>query len=277
VTVPALRLLFTDRTADDRDLATAALLDFDTAAIHELRDTEWLVFFRSSEDRDASIVTLQAYCEPAPVDVEADDWARRTQDSLRAIAVGDLIVAPPWDLPETTQGPAPHVIVIEPSMGFGTAHHATTRLCLRALQEIDLRGKRVLDIGTGSGVLAIAAVRLGAREVVAVDNDPDALAAARDNVARNGVAVDLRVADLQRDRFHSADVVLANLTGAMLACAAAELAALARGGTLIVSGLLQAEADAVCAALAPFSSEIRRDDEEGWASFACTIPGAVRA
>jgi ribosomal protein L11 methyltransferase len=270
VKVPALEIRFaTDRDETARDLASAALLDFDTAAAHELSTTQWRVFFRSADERDRAAVVLRAHGEVTPTEVDADDWARRSQESLRAVRVGGLIVAPPWDVPGSTDAP---VIVIEPSMGFGTAHHATTRLCLLALQRLDLRGKRVLDIGTGSGVLAIGASRLGAAAVTAVDHDPDALHAAHQNVARNGVRVNLQARDLRRDPLESADVVLANLTGAMLQRRAPELAALARGGTLIVSGLLLAEAEAVRAALSPYASVMRRDDEDGWVSFACTIP-----
>jgi ribosomal protein L11 methyltransferase len=124
-------------------------------------------------------------------------------------------------------------------------------------------------------VLAIAAAKLGARTVVAVDNDPDAIEAARQNVTRNGVAVELRVSDLMRDRLDPADIVLANLTGAMLARTAPQLAALARGGTLVVSGLLQDEEDGIRTALSPFASDIRCDAEDGWVSFACTIPQSL--
>jgi ribosomal protein L11 methyltransferase len=253
-------------SADDRDLAAAALFEFQTAAIHEVSDTEWRVFFRRPEERARALAVIGQSFEAAPVDVDDEDWARRSQESLRAIKVGELIVAPPWDVPPS--GPA---IVIEPSMGFGTAHHATTRLCLRALQHIDLEGRRVLDIGTGSGVLAIAAAKLGAVEVTGVDNDTDALAAARDNIDRNSVVVELRQADLQRDRLPTADVVLANLTGALLQRRASDLAALARGGVLIVSGFLEEEVDGVRAALGPFASGFQLEHEEGWASFSCAI------
>lgn len=260
---------------DARDLASAALLEFDTAAIHEVSDREWRAYFRSAADRDRAMEALRTWCEPTSLDVESEDWARRTQEHLRAVVVGDIIVAPPWDVPHVghqSRGTRQIVIVIEPSMGFGTAHHATTRLCLLALQEIDLRGRRVLDVGTGSGVLAIAAAKRGASHVVAVDNDPDALAAARDNLSRNGVDVDLRAIDLQTERLPAADVVLANLTGAMLRRAASDLATVARGGTLILSGLLTEEADGVRAAFAPVAASIDRRDQDGWSSLVCTIP-----
>src|SRR5205814_826268 len=118
--------------------------------------------------------------------------------NLKAIEVDGVVVAPPWDVPQGTSKP---VIVIEPSMGFGTGHHATTRLCLRLLQRRELRGARVIDIGTGSGVLALAAWKLGARDVVAIDNDPDALDSARANIARNGgaAAIDVTCDDSDGD------------------------------------------------------------------------------
>ena len=131
------------------------------------------------------------------------------------------------------------MIIIEPSTGFGTGHHATTRLCLLLMQRLDLHGARVLDIGTGSGVLALAAWKLGAGDVVAVDNDPDALDNARANIARNGAApsIDIIRDDLASLRIQRADIVLANLTGAVLVRYAAELRSLAvDGGYVILSG-----------------------------------------
>jgi ribosomal protein L11 methyltransferase len=221
------------------DRLYALLDDFEPAAIHDDEVHEvWRVFFRGQASRDAARAALAAVAgiRVASVDVPDEDWARRSQENLRAIEAGGLLIAPPWDVP---RGGSTPVIIIEPSTGFGTGHHATTRLCLRLLQQLDLRGARVLDIGTGSGVLALAAWKLGAGDVVAIDHDADALANARDNIARNGAAasIDIIRDDLDTIRIQRADVVLANLTGAVLVRHAAELRGLAvGGGYLILSG-----------------------------------------
>ena len=154
-------------------------------------------------------------------------------------------------------------------MGFGTGHHATTRLCLSALQAVDLSNRLVLDVGTGSGIMAIAAVGLGAARAVGVDDDPDAIQSANENLALNRVeTVEFRVADLFSATLTSADVdvITANLTGAFLVRAAGLLLALLRpGGTLIVSGLLQEERHDVVRAFEEAGSTIVwEQEEEGW-------------
>jgi ribosomal protein L11 methyltransferase len=253
---PALDLQFHSAPGPDaflRERLYSLLDDFEPTAIHEdERGDTWRVFFGTVERRDAAATHLAAAVAPhlletTPVDVPDEDWARRSQQKLRAVAVDGLVIAPPWDVPRASapggvQADAP-VIVIEPSMGFGTGHHATTRLCLRLMQQILLRGARVVDIGTGSGVLALAAWKLGAREVVAVDNDQDALANAEDNVSRNGAAgrIDLVCADLHGLTLASADLVIANLTAAVLVREAPRIESLVhRHGHLILSGFARA-------------------------------------
>ena len=189
-----------------------------------------------------------------PVDVVDDgaDWAERCQQGLRAVRVGDIVVAPPWDV--TSSPSDASVVVIRPSMGFGTGHHASTRLCLRALQIQPVHGVTVTDLGTGSGVLAIAAARLGAHSVVAVEHDPDATASARENLKAN--AVDQTVSLLQADLTTAtlpppADIVCANLTGAVLCQLATHIAACAAAeGVLILGGLTNDEEVAVIDAFA---------------------------
>ena len=158
----------------------------------------------------------------------------------------------------------PVTIVIQPSMGFGTGHHATTRLCLAALQALDLRGRRLLDVGTGSGVLAIAASLLGATDVAGIDSDPDAVQAARENVALNAaLTVEIRVADLRTMPDERFDVVLANLTGGLLILAADRLQAFAaQAGQLILSGFMQHEEQGVLAAFSLFVIRDRTQEDE---------------
>ena len=160
---------------------------------------------------------------------------------------------------------APMTIAIQPSMGFGTGHHATTRLCLAALQKLDVRGHSAIDVGTGSGVLAIAARLLGASPVVAIDDDPDAIQSALENVELNpGADVDVRVVDLRTARLPRFDVVLANLTGGLLIQAARRLQDLAGpSGRLILSGFMHHEEAGVLDAFAAVAV-VHRAEEEEW-------------
>jgi ribosomal protein L11 methyltransferase len=159
-------------------------------------------------------------------------------------------------------------------MGFGTGHHATTRLCLAALQTIDLRDQVVLDVGTGSGVLAMAAERLGAARATGIDHDADAIQSARENLELNREvrSVDFDLADVNAARLPAADVVTANLTGALLVrSSSAVLAAVRPGGTLILSGLLSHERDEVCAAFFP-AAVVWEREEDGWVGLAMKKP-----
>jgi ribosomal protein L11 methyltransferase len=244
----------------DTELVHAALTDVDIAAIEETSADSWRVFFRTPSDRDRASIELRARFPDisiASMDVPDEDWAARSQASLRAVQVGRIIVAPPWDAPLT--------IVIQPSTGFGTGHHATTRLCLAALQRIEVRERTVLDVGTGSGVLAIAASRIGAPDVTGIDDDPDAIHAAWENLALNpGATVSLIVGDLRSTELRPADVVLANLTGALLVASAERLKKLTNArGHLVLSGFMKDDERDVLSAFGGFAVE-HRDEEEGW-------------
>jgi ribosomal protein L11 methyltransferase len=274
---PAIDLFFTDPHSpagpddDLKDRIYLALDDYQPLAIQEADTADrWRVFFRSAAVRDrASAAILQALpaqlVEVTAVDVPDDDWARRSQQSLQPVRAGRLMIAPPWSIPNSADMP---IIIIEPSTGFGTGHHATTRLCLEMLQQLELRGARVVDVGTGSGVLALAAWKLGASDVIAVDNDPDALENARANFARNGAgpSIDVVLDSIDTLRLERADVVLANLTGATLVRYAAELGALLReDGYLIVSGFAPPEAHVVKTAFKTLRVIDERVEDE-WAA-----------
>ena len=253
------------------ELLHAALDEFQPQAIHDVESADgWRVFFKTSPQRDAAAATLRGSLRDrllalTIVDVPDEDWARRSQAHLTPIRVGRIVVSPPWHaIPRRSSyvleparleilHSADLVIVIDPSTGFGTGHHETTRLCLSLLQAFELAGRGVIDVGTGSGVLAIAAAKLGASSVVAFDEDPEALRNARENVVRNDVSsrVDVQDAELGTFRGKAADVVVANLTGAVIQRFARRLAALVSpGGRLIVSGFSVAEAVPVTGALA---------------------------
>jgi ribosomal protein L11 methyltransferase len=260
------------------ELLQAALVDYEATAIDERSSDDWRIFFTTVGERDRAATALQIEFPDltiTSVDVPDDNWAARSQASLRAVRVGNVVVAPPWDVPagpknRTRPTTDDAVVVIQPSMGFGTGHHATTRLCLAALQRLDLIGRSVLDVGTGSGVLAIAARLLGSSHVVAIDDDADAIASARENVELNARAgVTFSVADVRSARISPADVVLANLTGGLLIEAAPTLQGLtAHGGRLVVSGLMAIEEPDVLAAFAPWRVEHRADEDE-WVC--CTL------
>ena len=270
-TWPALELRFEPEL---EDLLQAALVDFDVTAIDEgtpAANPDWRVFFHDPGSRDAAAQELSKSFPAdalriAPVDVPDEDWAARSQASLTAIRVGNIVVAPPWDVDSgsaTDAGPT-LTIVIEPSMGFGTGHHATTRLCLAALQAIDVRGRTLIDVGTGSGVLAIAARRLGAVHVLGIDDDPDAIESARQNLGLNpGADITLGVTDFRRAMLRPFDVVVANLTGGLLISTSPTLSALtAPSGRLVLSGFLEAEEQDVCRAFTGWGIEGRLQEDE---------------
>jgi ribosomal protein L11 methyltransferase len=266
----------------DSDLLAAVVDDFSPTAVEE-HGSQIVVFFTDTNHRDLALHAAAAAFPDATLtarDVDDEDRARRSQENLTPVTVGRVTITPPWHAtPRTSnlqlgtsnlQPPTSEniTIVITPSMGFGTGHHATTRLCVAALQGVKLEGARVLDVGTGSGVLAIAACALGAEAAIGIDYDQDAITAANENLDVNpGVkGVHFTVADLRRDTaLGQADVLLANLTGALLAQTAPLLLSRVRpGGVLILSGILAAERDGVVSAFEAGATLVDEALEEGW-------------
>lgn len=181
----------------------------------------------------------------------AEGWEERWRDFHRPVRAGSVWIAPPWEKPH------PHLttIVIEPGRAFGTGGHATTRLCLELLEELP-RGS-LLDVGCGSGVLSIAAARLGFSPVVALDHDPLAVEATLANAERNGVAVEVRLADGLSDTLPAVDVGLANIALDPVEVLAPRLCC----ERFVTSGYLAAEAPVV-----PGFRLEQRLEEGGWAA-----------
>lgn len=280
-TYPALELTWPTRPDNAHLERLLAEIDIDGPTALEERDAGARVFFPSADLRRRAasrIIALDPSATCTPIDVPDENWAERSQADLAPVTVGRLTVdpgAPP-------RGKNPEVIFIRPSMGFGTGHHASTRLCLALMQRTSLRGRRVLDVGTGSGVLAIAACRLGAAGAVGIDHDQDALVAARESVDANGETE--TVALFSFDLATTAaipgapfDVVVANLTGGLLVREAARLAdATARGGQVIASGFMTDEEDAVFSVFERFGlTRAHRLEEEGWVGVLFARHGAM--
>lgn len=286
-TFPALDVSWSEPPSEDLlELLLAVVDDHEPTAAEE-HPLGIRVYFTDDAQRDAALAAARDRFPAASVAallVPDEDWAERSQAALRPVRIDNLIVAPPWTLDDVrahaaTRGETPHVIAIQPSMGFGTGHHASTRLCLKLLQRHMPAAAAVLDIGTGSGVLAIAATALGAKHALGIDFDRDALTSAAENVELNhaGAAVSLEVVDITRGVETLAGhftLVCANITGAMLQRhAAAVVAPLASGGVLITSGFQTHELDDVAAAFAAEGLE-RIDDveEETWVAAAFRRP-----
>ncbi|MBI2872871.1 MAG: 50S ribosomal protein L11 methyltransferase [Chloroflexi bacterium] len=184
--------------------------------------------------------------EPAEREVEENEWEQVWKSHFNLMRVGRrIVVKPSWQ--SYIPGPEDAVVELDPGMAFGTGYHPTTRMCLEALERLSLPGMEVLDVGSGSGILSIAAAKLGASRVVGVDIDPVAIRVARVNVRANGVSSQVRLyrgtlpyPRVPAGAFH---LVLANITARTLTAMAGALAsALRPEGTLVASGMLEKQA-----------------------------------
>jgi ribosomal protein L11 methyltransferase len=190
-------------------------------------------------------------------------WERVWLDEWKPMRFGRRL----WVCAAATQPPdAPEAVVVrlDPGLAFGTGSHPTTALCLQVLDSLQLAGRTVIDYGCGSGILGVAALKLGAARVVAADIDPQALTATRDNAARNGVAAHIQVQDADA-RLPRAFCVLANiLAGPLIELAPRLAAACESGAHLVLSGLLRSQADAVKAAYSPGFDMLQVLTQDEW-------------
>jgi ribosomal protein L11 methyltransferase len=193
--------------------------------------------------------------------VAEQDWVRRSQSQFEPLRISDKL----WIVPSWAMAPDPEAvnIVLDPGLAFGTGSHPSTRLCLQWLERTIRGGERVLDYGCGSGILAIAALRLGASAALGVDVVPLALPAARANAERNGV--DARFINSETAPAFQADLVVANILANPLILLAPLLAGQAgKGGRIALSGILEAQAEEVMAAYAPWFAMRVGDSDGDW-------------
>jgi len=251
------------------DAVLAALFRTGAQGVQNLGD-DLLTHMAGDDAAEAAVCAVLAASADARVTTEPIapvDWTEQWKSGIRAQQLGEIVVAPPW-LAERFE--AVRTVVIDPGMAFGTGEHATTRGVIRLLQSVIRTGDRVADLGAGSAVLAIAAAKLGASRVAAIEVDSDAIANAEANVWRNGVADRLVVIEgdagallplVAPVRVITANIISSVLVGLLPAMAAA----LEDDGRAILSGLLLAERASMLRELDTHGWEVEREDsEDAW-------------
>lgn len=205
--------------------------------------------------------------------VREEDWAENWKQYYKPFRLGEhMVVKPTWE-PWNAQ-PGDLIIEIDPGMAFGTGTHETTAMCVRMIEKY-YRGGTLLDVGTGSGILAIAAARLGAKGILAVDIDPDAVRVAKENVAHNGLddAIKVRQGDLLKGLSERFDFAVANILAPVICMLAAPLKKhLQPSGRFVCSGVIadaQADVNAALLAAGYIIDEVQRQGD--WIAFACHI------
>ncbi|MBS7458475.1 50S ribosomal protein L11 methyltransferase [Coralloluteibacterium stylophorae] len=237
-----------------REMALTALFDADT-------DGDVLLAALASADPalDLTRAALRT--------VEDQDWERAWLDQFQPLAFGRRTHIVPWnhELPEAARAAGAAVVRLDPGLAFGSGTHPTTALCLEWLDGLALEGVEVLDFGCGSGILAVAALRLGAAAADGIDNDPQAITATLDNAERNGVADRLRAFLPEDAPARTYPVVVANILASALDALAPQLAErCADGGALALSGILAGQEDELLARYGPWFDALRVTRREDW-------------
>jgi len=254
------------RPGTNRDAVVAALFAIGAQGVQEVGDqlVTLLAPGQSADDVSCAVLSASPDAQVETEDTVRVDWTERWKDAIHAQHLGPLVIAPPWLADREKRD---HTIIIEPGMAFGTGEHPTTRGVVRLLPFVLRPGDLVADLGAGSAVLAIAAVKLGAAHAFAIELDPDAIGNAEENVARNEV-VD-RVTLLEGDAaallplVAPVNVILANIISSVLEKLLPVIAeSLARGGRVILSGILRDERPDMVRALESQGWRLEREDVE---------------
>ena len=241
------------------------------------RSTAVSGLYAGDRDPGAIIAALAERLAPRPLpahrlEVLADrEWVRTHRDAFAPVCFGDRVwIVPSWSEPPTL-APGQVMVRMDPGLAFGTGGHATTAMCLAWLAGETLADREVVDYGCGSGILAIAAARLGARRVWAVDNDPQALVATRDNAEANGVADRITVRDAADLPALTAQALVSNILANTLNALAGTLGTLlSPGGRIALAGILKEQSPRVIAGFAPWCALGPAAELDGWVLLAGT-------
>jgi len=217
--------------------------------------TNVIALFDAETNTDLIIQLLSGMLAPKTVPnyrieaVEDKDWVREWMDNFHPMSFGDkLWICPSWHTPPQKDAVN---ILLDPGLAFGTGTHPTTALCLNWLDQADVKDKVVIDYGCGSGILAIAAALLGAKKVIAVDTDPQALEATQANAERNGVTIDTYLPDDCPDE--ACDLLLANILAGPLQSLSERLASLTKvDAPIVLSGILDSQVEDVSQSYQPW-------------------------
>jgi len=214
-----------------------------------------------------SLAELLPWLEPAQIgfrDVADEDWERAWMDQFKPMPFGRRLWIYPWNI-EPPADPQLVVVRLDPGLAFGSGTHPTTALCLEWLDGLELAGKTVVDYGCGSGILAIAALKLGAASALGVDNDPQALTASADNAQRNGVDARLALQLPGQADVAPADVFVANILAGPLAELAPTFAAATKpGAPFAISGILHGQQDELLQRYAEWFDDLTVTTREDW-------------
>lgn len=253
--------LRTPLSLDEVNVHLAALLDAGVLGMSEQDGTTTIYLPRRCDLEIDGVWT----------EVAEQDWSSAWKAGIEPVTIGAVTIVAPWlDVPSDAR----RVLVIEPAQAFGTGHHETTVRCLSALQSIDLAGRSVFDVGTGTGVLALAAKVLGARRVVGSDIDPLAVEAAELNARRNDLDIDVRLGSVDAAQAERFDVVVANLDTSTLSRLAGELAdRVLPTGLLLASGVSNERVDEALAALDQAGFDATAEPGREWALLRATRRG----
>jgi ribosomal protein L11 methyltransferase len=278
---PRFPFVHVDVEADDADTVSGELFELGAMGVEE-RDATTLVkaavsgrvtlvaAFADRVTAEAAVAALDASLAPRIEEIVGDEWRDEWKKHFKPFALcADIVIRPPWEAYEGP--PVAHLLELEPGRAFGTGLHETTSLVASVLSEhrAELSGKAVLDVGCGSGILALVALVFGAARARAIDNDPDVVPVARENAERNGLGGKLEVDTTPLGELSEIyPVVVANIeAGVLERLAPALVRAVAPGGLLVLSGILVPQGDRVREAFGGLALEARPEKGE-WIALA---------